>query len=196
MSGLRHNKGKLPFHLDSPVATIGRVKVLEFGMRKYAARNWEKGLSWGETLASLKRHISDFEMGIDIDHDSKLPTIHHVQVNAMFLAHFYEMGTGTDDREKYALRLSGPQVQEIVGQFAPVEEKIVMEAAPSTTMTLLNQALASRRVQSDSRSRGIYEAEAWILNGHFNRLGRAEFISLVAEDTDAAHYRWNGGNRG
>ncbi len=99
--GLRHNSGKLPLHLISPYATEGEAAVLEHGRVKYAARNWEKGLSWSETMASLKRHILEWEKGNDLDDGpggSGLPHVDHVQVNAMFLSHFFHTKTGTDDR--------------------------------------------------------------------------------------------------
>jgi hypothetical protein len=133
-SGSRFNAGKLPLHLISPYATEGLARVLGHGQTKYAARNWEKGLSWSETIASMERHILEIKKGNDFDNGpggSGLPHVHHIQCNAMFLAHFFETKTGTDDRPKTAPRqydASQPQGQypaipQTVGAMAKAETK-------------------------------------------------------------------------
>jgi hypothetical protein len=106
--GLRFNKRKLPVHLISPFVTKALAMQLQFGIDKgYPSRNWEKGLSWSETIASLERHLLRFKMGFDFDDEEnpitkeKLPELYGVLCNAMFLLHFYETQTGTDDRVKY-----------------------------------------------------------------------------------------------
>lgn len=86
--GLRYNTGKLPLHLISPHALNGLAAVLEFGKKKYAARNWEKGLNYEETLGSALRHLLALLAGERIDPESGLPHIDHLQCNAMFLSHF------------------------------------------------------------------------------------------------------------
>jgi len=101
-SGLRYNAGKPRMDLISPWAAEGHAEVLTYGMKKYAAYNWAKGLSWSETVASLERHLAAFKKGEDIDRiedgGSGLPHIDHLQANAAFLSHFQKTKTGTDDR--------------------------------------------------------------------------------------------------
>lgn len=102
--GMRANIGKVAFgrilSLVSKPALAGVGRVLEYGAKKYAARNWEKGLAWVATCDSLLRHTLAFLDGEDFDPETGLPNVHHIMCNAMFLAHFYETGTGTDDRIK------------------------------------------------------------------------------------------------
>lgn len=96
--GLRYNNGKLRYDLLHPVAQKGIVEVLSFGASKYEPRNWEKGLSWTSTLASMKRHIAAIERGEDFDPESGLKHIDHVQCNAHFLSAYYKIAPQFDDR--------------------------------------------------------------------------------------------------
>ena len=91
VSGLRFNKGKPPYHLVSPFALEGLAKVLGFGAQKYAARNWEKGFSFEETLRSLLSHAYALQRGERIDPESGLPHIDHLGCNWMFLSHFMKL---------------------------------------------------------------------------------------------------------
>ena len=114
-AGLRYNDGKpkyaMALRLVSMVALRGLTAVLEFGAKKYAADNWKKGLSWNATVDSLMRHLIAFVGGENIDPESGLPHVHHIQCNAMFLAHFYETKTGTDDRVKPDVGTPAAQVR-------------------------------------------------------------------------------------
>lgn len=98
--GLRSNEGKPRFSLISPWAMEGLARVLTHGAQKYADHNWRKGLSWQETIDSLKRHLAAFERGEDIDPESGLPHVDHITCNATFLSEFQKLGRGTDDRWK------------------------------------------------------------------------------------------------
>lgn len=99
-NGLRSNAGKPRHELISPWAMGGLAAVLTFGATRYSKNNWRKGLSWAETLGSLKRHIAEFEKGIDTDPDSGLPHIDHALCNVVFLSEFQKLNRGTDDRWK------------------------------------------------------------------------------------------------
>lgn len=106
--GLRYNEGKLRYDLLHPIAQKGLVSVLTFGASKYEARNWEKGLSWTSTIASMKRHLAAIEAGEDYDPESGLLHIDHVQCNAHFLSAYYKIAPQFDDRRhKY---LSRPKI--------------------------------------------------------------------------------------
>jgi hypothetical protein len=96
--GLRYNKTKPMFEL-LPVAPIKDVvDVLTAGAQKYAPRNWEKGLSWAETLASLERHVAAFKKGEDFDQEYNLPHMAHAACNALFLLEFMRTMPERDDR--------------------------------------------------------------------------------------------------
>lgn len=96
--GLRYNTGKLRYDLLHPVAQKGIAEVLTFGANKYEDRNWEKGMSWTSTIASMKRHLAAIEAGEDYDPESGLKHIDHVQCNAHFLSAFYKIAPQFDDR--------------------------------------------------------------------------------------------------
>lgn len=104
MKGDRYNEGKPRMSLVSPYAHEGLARVLTYGAKKYAAWNWTKGLSWGETIDSLERHLAEFKKGVWLDPESGLPHIDHALCNAMFLSHFEKTETGIDDRWKHKTR--------------------------------------------------------------------------------------------
>lgn len=115
--GLRHNQGKLRYDLLHPIAVEGLVKVLTKGSIKYAARNWEKGMSWSSVIGCMKRHTAALEKGIDYDIDPNCPDcqastkenwvcrnhtgelhVDLIQANAHFLSAFYKIYPQGDDR--------------------------------------------------------------------------------------------------
>lgn len=76
-----------------------------YGARKYSDRNWELngGLPWQNLIDSTKRHIEDFERGIDYDDGEKGSGLHQVcmiMASASMLAASVIRGIGTDNRIK------------------------------------------------------------------------------------------------
>ena len=65
--GLRYNEGKLRYDLVPPSASEALAEVLTHGAKKYAERNWEKGLTWMSVIASIERHTAEFKKGNDFD---------------------------------------------------------------------------------------------------------------------------------
>lgn len=68
------------------------------GAKKYAERNWEKGMSWSRCYASAQRHMLAFWRGEEIDEETGTP---HTIAAAWNMAalHWYGLyGRGTDDR--------------------------------------------------------------------------------------------------
>lgn len=75
----RYNKGKIRYELISNIGLEELAKVYTKGAEKYTiynedgsikedgANNWRKGMSWMDTIASVKRHIQEWEKGEDID---------------------------------------------------------------------------------------------------------------------------------
>ena len=101
--GDRFNEGKLKWSLVPQSSLIPMVQVLEFGAKKYGAYNWVKGLSIRETCESLKRHLDAFMEGEDIDSDSGLSHIGHIQCNALFLSWMMENRKDLDDRINFKI---------------------------------------------------------------------------------------------
>ena len=87
---LRYNEGKLEWSLVDYQAFEPMVKVLMFGAKKYAPNNWKKGLELNKIMDSLMRHIVAIQSGEDIDPESSLPHIGHIQCNVMFYGHFFQ----------------------------------------------------------------------------------------------------------
>ena len=81
-----------------PVGERGLVNVLTKALDKYPEFNWEKGMSWRAVIASLKRHLAAFEMREELDYETGLPHIDHIQANAHFLSTYFHLKMGEDDR--------------------------------------------------------------------------------------------------
>lgn len=60
------------------------IRVLEFGAEKYAPENWKKGLDLKEVLESMQRHLAALMDGEEVDIESGIEHMGHIQCNAMF----------------------------------------------------------------------------------------------------------------
>lgn len=89
---LRYNEGKVQWSLVDFPSLEPMVRVLEFGMKKYAKDNWKKHMDLDKILDSTMRHIAALNSGESIDPESGLPHIGHIMCNAMFYS-FHSKGT-------------------------------------------------------------------------------------------------------
>ena len=98
-------EGKPMLSLISPFAMRRLGHWLTLGARKYAPRNWEKGMEFSRVLDSLERHLQAYKAG-DADEDH----LAAILCNASFLAHYEEMiargvlPAELDDRPDYQPR--------------------------------------------------------------------------------------------
>ena len=96
---LRFNSGKAKWSLVDFESFLPLVEVLEFGARKYEVDNWKKGLPVKAVCESMLRHVFAFMNGEDLDPESGLSHVGHIQANAMFLAFMLrERREAFDDR--------------------------------------------------------------------------------------------------
>jgi len=97
-TGLRYNEGKLPYDLIPFEAEEGLAQVLAHGAKKYAERNWEKGMDWSIPYGAMRRHLAAWWNGETTDKESGLPHMAHVLCNAAFLIAYEKRQIGTDNR--------------------------------------------------------------------------------------------------
>ncbi len=101
VGGTREALG-MPYTRHIPLEAIAAAAAsLEYGAKKYADRNWEKGLPWQQMIDSLKRHVEDFERGRDYDDGPDGSDLHQVcmiMASAMMLSASVIREIGVDDR--------------------------------------------------------------------------------------------------
>lgn len=77
------------------------ARVLDFGAKKYAPRNWEKGLAHSRTFAAAMRHLCARAGGETLDPETGLDHYAHAACEIMFALAFEVRGrTDLDDRPK------------------------------------------------------------------------------------------------
>lgn len=96
--GRKDDGGKPRLDLIAPEMLFALGDVLAFGADKYAARNWERGMSYGRVFAALMRHLWAWWAGNDRDSETGFSHLHHAACCVMFLIAYEQRGVGTDDR--------------------------------------------------------------------------------------------------
>lgn len=72
-----------------PVSLLTAVAaVLTYGMRKYAANNWRKGMSWMEVYSAIQRHLTAWLEGEENDPESGLNHLWHAACGLAFLIEY------------------------------------------------------------------------------------------------------------
>lgn len=161
--GLRYSEGKAPVHLVHPDFIIELAHEMERlglgpddlallpvkplaelvahyakGAKKYAPRNWERGMPWSKVYGPLLRHA--FALWRRQDRDPETNTHHAIVVawNAFALYVYHDRGIGTDDRP-------GPQARDDNDRpiASSVEANRIIDCPPtqpSTTAPLSDRA--------------------------------------------------------
>lgn len=98
--GVKFDQDKIATDLLPFDALEGTARVLAYGKKKYAARNWEKGMAWGRLLGAALRHAFRWAIGEEFDPESGLPHLDHFTCCALMLSALVKRKVGTDDRFK------------------------------------------------------------------------------------------------
>lgn len=97
-AGRKDDGGKLRFDLI-PVYPLERLaEVYTIGAKKYADRNWEKGMSWGRIFAAMCRHAFKWWGGEIYDPVDGQHHLSSVAWCAFALMEYEHKKKGTDDR--------------------------------------------------------------------------------------------------
>lgn len=96
--GRKDDSGKDRWDLLPFDALGGVAAVLTFGARKYADRNWEKGMHWGRLVAAALRHISKWATGHEHDEESGLHHLAHAACCILMVYGLVLRKKGVDDR--------------------------------------------------------------------------------------------------
>lgn len=98
-AGTKHDTGKDPWDLAPWDAFREIVRVLAFGAKKYAPRNWEKGIVFSRLYAATIRHLTAWWGGEDLDPETNTSHLANAGCDIMFMLAFTLRGTGgVDDR--------------------------------------------------------------------------------------------------
>ncbi len=98
---LKYDNNKSPHELLPPKALDGIADAFSYGAKKYSKWNWTNGFEWSRLIGSCRRHLNDFNAGIDFDDESKLCHLKLAGANIMMLIEHYERKLGIDDRHKW-----------------------------------------------------------------------------------------------
>jgi len=83
-TGDRFNEGKPRWSLVHYESLVPMIRVLEYGSKKYSRENWKKGLDLKEILESMQRHLAALMDGEEVDSESGIEHMGHIQCNALF----------------------------------------------------------------------------------------------------------------
>ena len=85
---MRFNEGKRKWSLVDFKSLEPMIEALEYGAEKYSPDGWKKGYDKKEILESMMRHIASLMDGEEVDTESGVSHMGHIQVNAMFYNYF------------------------------------------------------------------------------------------------------------
>lgn len=95
--GLRYDDSKNRMELIPPEWIEALGEVLTKGARKYADRNWEKGMAWSKMIGCTFRHMMKFLRGERYDAETGCHHLAHAAWNLLALMSYDVRGIGADD---------------------------------------------------------------------------------------------------
>lgn len=102
MAAIKDDTEKLRYDLIPSYALEELAKVYTYGAKKYAPRNWEKGLKFSRLFSALMRHSWAYWKGEDTDPETGLHHMAHAAFSCLALVHFFRQADSIplDDRPK------------------------------------------------------------------------------------------------
>lgn len=99
---------------DIAIEDIGKYEIAEDG-----ANNWRKGQSWTNALGSIKRHITAFELGEDMDPELGTYHLANATWGLLQLIEYYKIFPQGDDRNHKYLKMPkiGLDIDEVLCNF-------------------------------------------------------------------------------
>ena len=98
VEGAKYDEGKLRFDLI-PVRPLAKIAwIFTMGARKYADRNWEKGILFCRLFGAMMRHAWQWFAGETYDQEDKQHHLASVAWTAMVLMELEETHPEFDDR--------------------------------------------------------------------------------------------------
>lgn len=120
----KDDDGKARFDLIPAVPLQSLADVYTFGARKYADRNWEKGIKWGRVFAAICRHLWSYWRGEDVDTESGMTHLAHAAWGCFTLMEFERTHKELDDRpgKTHPIKQSGSQLEMFDKNWKSTEE--------------------------------------------------------------------------
>lgn len=96
--GRKDDLDKNRLELIPPELIFAVGDILTFGAKKYADRNWEKGMKWSRVYGALMRHLWTWWAKGGVDPDTGKSHLWHAGCCIAFLIAYEARSTGEDDR--------------------------------------------------------------------------------------------------
>ena len=106
-AGLRFDDGKNKLELIPAEWIWALGDVLTQGAKKYAERNWEKGMKWGKMIGCALRHTFRFVVGERYDPETGCHHLAMAAWNMLALMSYDLRGIGENDLPKTDLSIIG-----------------------------------------------------------------------------------------
>lgn len=98
MTAWKFDGDKVRYELLPPEFLEATATILTFGAKKYADRNWEKGMKWSRAFGALMRHMWAWWRCDPYDKETRKSHLWHAACCLAFLITYEMRGIGEDDR--------------------------------------------------------------------------------------------------
>jgi hypothetical protein len=95
---VKHDEDKARFDLIPLQALWRLAEVYTLGAKKYAPRNWEKGMAWGRVFSAVMRHLWKWWGGETNDPEDGISHLMHAAWGCFTLFEYEHTHVEFDDR--------------------------------------------------------------------------------------------------